>query len=105
MPFLAYHLAIDLVRLLREPLAVIRSHDADLAKQASRALTSVPLNVAEANGRAGRDRLHLFRIALGSLRELGAALDVAVAAGWLDSAPFAAERDRLGGLIYGCLRS
>jgi len=105
VPFLAYHLAIDLVRLLREPLAVIRSHDADLAKQASRALTSVPLNVAEANGRAGRDRLHLFRIALGSLRELGAALDVAVAAGWLDEAPLAAERDRLCGILFGCQRS
>jgi four helix bundle protein len=102
--FIAYELAIDLVRQLREPLAAIRRHDPDLAKQATRALASVPLNVAEANGRAGRDRLHHFRIALGSLRELGAALDVAAAFGWLASAPLVAERDRLCGVLYGLQR-
>ena len=64
----------------------------------------MPLNVAEANGRVGRDRAHLFRVALGSLRELGAALEVATALGWLPAPPLAAERDRLGGLIYGCQR-
>ena len=104
MPFLAYDLALDLVRQLREPLALIRRHDSDLAKQACRALASVPLNIAEANGRAGRDRLHHFRIALGSLRELGAALDVAAAFGWLEDAPRERERDRLCGVLYGLQR-
>jgi hypothetical protein len=53
MRFLAYDLAIDLVRLLREPIASIRHHDADLARQACRALASVPLNIAEvASGQA-----------------------------------------------------
>ena len=104
MRFVAYDLALDLVRQLREPLAAIRRHDPDLAKQAMRALASVPLNVAEANGRAGRDRLHHFRIALGSLRELGAALDVAAAFGWLASPPLVAERDRLCGVLYGLQR-
>ena len=104
MRLVAYDLAIDLVRRLREPLAVVRRHDPDLARQASRALASVPLNVAEATGRAGRDRLHLFRVALGSLRELGAALDVAAAFGWLPDAPFASERDRLCGVLYGLQR-
>jgi four helix bundle protein len=104
MRFVAYDLALDLVSHLRAPLAAIRHHDADLAKQACRALASVPLNIAEANGRAGRDRLHLFRVALGSLRELGAALDVAAAFGWLDDAPYAAERDRLCGVLYGLQR-
>jgi len=50
------------------------------------------------------DRLHLFRIALGSHRECNAVLDVAVALGWLEQAPLAAERDRLGGLLYGLQR-
>ena len=104
MPFLAYDLALDLVRQLREPLAHIRKHDSDLAKQACRALASVPLNIAEAQGRAGRDRLHHFRIALGSLREVGAALDVAAAFGWLDEAPSERERDRLCGVLYGLQR-
>ena len=104
MRFVAYDLAIDLVRRLREPLAVIRHHDGDLARQACRALASVPLNISEASGRAGRDRLHLFRVALGSLRELGAALDVAAALGSLPEAPYAAERDRLCGVLYGLQR-
>jgi four helix bundle protein len=105
MPFLAYDLALELVRKLRVPLAELRRHDADLARQATRALASVPLNIAESNGRVGRDRQHLRRIALGSLRELGAALEVATALGVFDEAPLAAERDRLCGLIYGAQRS
>jgi four helix bundle protein len=104
MPFLAYSLSVELVRRLREPFAVIRRYDSNLARQATRAMTSVPLNVAEGNGRVGRDRLHHFRIALGSLREVGAALEVAVAVGWLERAPLAAERDRLCGILYGCQR-
>ena len=104
MRLVAYDLALDLVGRLREPLVALRRHDADLARQACRALASVPLNVAEASGRAGRDRAHLFRIALGSLRELGAALDVAAAFGWLADAPCAAERDRLCGVLYGLQR-
>jgi hypothetical protein len=64
----------------------------------------VPLDVGEASGRTGRDRVYHFRVALGSLRELGAALDVAAAFGYLPDAPCAAERDRLGGLLYGLQR-
>ena len=104
MRFVTYDLAVDLVRRLNEPLATIRRFDPDLARQASRALASVPLNIAEANGRLGSDRLHLFRVALGSLREVGAALDVAAAVGWLPEPPLFAERDRLCGLIYGLQR-
>ena len=104
MRLVAYDLALDLVHRLREPLATLRRQDADLAKQAYRALASVPLNIGEACGRVGRDRLHSFRIALGSLRELGAALDVAAAFGWLPDAPYAAERDRLCGVLYGLQR-
>jgi len=104
MRLVAYDLALDLVCRLREPLAVLRRHDADLARQTYRALASVPLNISEATGRVGRDRTHLFRIALGSLRELGAALDVAAAFGWLPVAPAAAERDRRCGVLYGLQR-
>src|SRR5580700_5654825 len=68
--------------MLSETLcAARRSWSASLGSM--RALASVPLNIAEAKGRAGRDRLHHFRTALGSLRELGAALA------------------RLGGVLYG----
>ena len=41
----------------------------DLADQARRAMASVPLNLAEGAGRAGRDRVYHFRIAYGSVKE------------------------------------
>ena len=104
MRFLAYDLSIELIHSLRPTLALIKRHDAALTKQLRDALASIALNTAEANGRVGGDRLHHFRIALGSLRESGAVLDVAVAFGWLETAPFATERDRLGGLLFGLQR-
>jgi four helix bundle protein len=65
--------------------ARIRRSDSSLANQLSRALTSVPLNLAEGNRRVGKDRTHLFRIAAGSAAEINACLDVAEAMGFLDS--------------------
>ena len=104
MRFLAYDLSIQLVVDLRATLARIKQHDAALAKQGRDALGSVSLNLGEGNGRAGGDRLQHFRVALGSLREVGAVLDVAVAFGYLDAAPLAHERDRLCSMIYGLQR-
>ncbi|MDB4957851.1 MAG: hypothetical protein JWO36_5420 [Myxococcales bacterium] len=104
MRFIAYDLTLEIICGLREPFAIIRRQDAALAKQGRDAINSVFLNTAEANGRAGGDRIQHFRIALGSLREVGAVLDIAAAHGWLDEAPLARERDRLGGLLYGLQR-
>ena len=81
--FHAYQVAIELVRALRPLLVTLRTHDRNLADQARRAATSVPLNVAEGRRRVGGDRLQLFRVALGSTAEIGAALDVALAWGYL----------------------
>jgi len=105
MRFVAYDLALHIIRNLHAPLAVIRRHNAALARQGTNAADSVLLNLAEGSGRDGGDRLHHYRIALGSLREVNAVLDIATAHGWLDSAPLASERDRLGGVIYGLQRS
>ena len=104
MRFLAYDLALDIIVNLHTPLSIIRRHNAALAKQGTNAVDSVLLNLAEGNGRDGGDRLHHFRIALGSLREVGAVLDIAVAHRWLAAPPLAAERDRLCGMIYGLQR-
>ncbi len=104
MRFIAYDLALDLIRHLQAPLAIVRRHNSALAKQGTNAADSVLLNLAEGNGRDGGDRLHHFRIALGSLREVGAVLDIAAAHGWLDTPPLAHERDRLCGMIYGLQR-
>ena len=104
MSLLAYDLALQLIRALRPTLAIIKRHDAKLATQVRDALTSIALNTAEARGRTGGDASHLFRVALGSLREVSAGLDIAVAYEWIPVAPEAALRDRLGGLLYGLQR-
>ena len=104
MRFLAYDLSIELIRGLRTSLETVRRRDPALAKQGTDAVNSVELNLAESGGRVGRDRSHLVRIALGSLREVGAVLDIAAAHGWVDSPPLARERDRLGGLLYSLQR-
>ncbi len=50
---------------------------AALADQLRRAATSIPLNIAEAAGRSGRqERVHFHAIARGSAMECGAILDV-----------------------------
>jgi four helix bundle protein len=51
----------------------------ELGDQASRAVTSVALNLAEGSGRAGRDRCNHFRIAYGSALEASAALEMLLA--------------------------
>ncbi len=104
MRSLAYQLSLDIIRGLQDSLAAIRRRDARLAKQGTDALNSVALNLAESGGRTGGDRLHHLRIALGSLREVGAVLDIAAAHRWLKEQPMAAERDRLGALLYGAQR-
>ena len=100
MRFLAYDLSLDLIRNLREPLATIRRHDAALAKQARDALNSVAMNLAEGSGRNGGDRQQHFSFALGSLRELSCAIEIATAHGWFTQPPCALERDRLGGMLW-----
>jgi four helix bundle protein len=101
----AYDVCFAVIAGLRPAFAVIRRHNAALAKQGINAIDSVLLNLAEGSGRDGGDRTHHFRIALGSLREANAVLDIAGAHGWLPlPLPMHAERDRLGGLIYGLIR-
>ena len=52
-----------------------------IADQIVRSASSVPANLAEGNGRSGRDRLHHFRIALASAREVDTHLRLLVGAG------------------------
>lgn len=58
----------------------------DVKDQLDRAATSVPLNIAEGNGKyAPKDRCRFFDIAHGSALECAAGLDVLVAKGKLTS--------------------
>jgi four helix bundle protein len=88
--FHAYDVALELARALAGPLGRVRRHDRALGEQLRRAAASVVLCVGEGRRRAGRDATHLFRVAAGSLAEVRAALDVAVAWGWLDAGERAA---------------
>jgi four helix bundle protein len=77
--FEAYDIALQLIRSLRSPVASISRRDPDLARQLLRAGSSITLNLSEGNQRAGKDRLHLFRVALGSAAEVVASLETAEA--------------------------
>jgi len=81
--FDAYDNAVAISRTMREIVAAIRMHDRDLADQAKRATQSIGLNIAEGRRRCGKDRMHCFRLALGSAGEVRAALDQADAWGYV----------------------
>ena len=105
--FLAYDVMLEAVRDMRAATATIEKHDRDLGNQLKRASASVVLNLAESNRLSAGNRRMRQQTALGSLYEVRAVFDFAIAAGYLDdeqSAPIAAKLRRVGGLIYGLLR-
>ena len=73
----AASLAINIVMRVPAPLKPI-------ADQVIRSAASVPANLAEGRGRTGRDRLHLWRIAYGSAREVDTHLQLLIGAGTVD---------------------
>jgi four helix bundle protein len=66
--------AIKLVMRVPAPLKPI-------ADQVIRSASSVPANLAEGHGRSGRDRVHLWRIAYASAKEVESHLRLLAAAG------------------------
>ncbi len=70
-------IAISLVLRVPAPLK-------SLADQVIRSASSVPANIAEGAGRSGRDRLHHYRIAYGSSKEVDTHLRLLVGAGAID---------------------
>jgi four helix bundle protein len=85
MPLIAFDLALELIRHLRAPLEVILKRDPSLADQLRRAAASIALNLSEGSLRSGRDRMHLWRVAAGSVAEVAACLRVAEAWGHVDA--------------------
>ena len=105
MPFLALDLSLDLIRGLRPTIELLRRKSPRLRRQLEDSLAGIVQNVCEGSGRTGGDRPQLYRYGLGSLREVnGILLAAVVAFGWLAEALLAAERDRLGGILYGLQR-
>ncbi len=77
--------AIEAAALCLELARTVRTPFRPVADQLIRSAASVPANLAEGFGRAGRDRDHLFRIAYGSAREAEVHLRLLAGAAPLDA--------------------
>ena len=107
MAFRALDVSFELVSSLRSLLPGLARLDRDLASQIRRAASSVSLNVAEGSGRSGKDRLHCYRVARGSAREVEAGLRLAVAWGYVPERAVTTALDLVNdvtSLLCGLLR-
>jgi four helix bundle protein len=75
---------IAFLRRLRPIITKIEAHDRDLARQLRRCASSIAHNCAEASGSRGGTRKERYLNALGSARETGACVDVALALGYVE---------------------
>jgi four helix bundle protein len=80
-----YQDALVMLEKLAVDIATIERHDSDLARQLRRAGASVVLNIAEGSYARGGNRKALYNVALGSAKEVRAALDVARAFHYLSA--------------------
>ena len=97
---------IEVLLGLRPVVTQIEAHDRDLARQLRRAASSIALNVSEASGSNGGTRRERYRNALGSARETGACLDVAIALGYIENvdARVLAQLDRVRATLFHLVR-
>ncbi|AKV01319.1 hypothetical protein AKJ09_07982 [Labilithrix luteola] len=91
-----------LIKELAPIAEAIGRHDADLARQLRRAMSSVPLNVSEGAAQRGARRNSHYSIALGSAREALSALRTAAAWGYVPepSADIIDRFDKVTATLY-----
>src|SRR6184192_1427252 len=90
-----YREAINFCGWVGEFLASI-SAKAAAKDQLDRASTSIPLNIAEGNGKfSAKDRARFFEMARGSALECAACLDVLLVRKLTNGEPVAAQKERL----------
>ena len=90
-----YREAINFCGWVDEFLASI-SAKAAAKDQLDRASTSIPLNIAEGNGKfSARDRARFFEMARGSTLECAACLDVLIVRKLAKEEPLVAQKERL----------
>jgi len=92
--FDVYSVAVQAACSVLPSLRSVPAAYRELGDQATRAVTSVSLNLAEGSGRLGRDCQNHFRISYGSALEASAALELLVAVSAIPEAA-AAEALRL----------
>ena len=79
-----YPVVLELVRQASPQLRVVRARSSNLGDQLERALTSIPLNLAEGAYSRGRNRHARYQSAAASAREALACLETAEALGWVE---------------------
>ncbi len=92
---LAHDLALEAAGQALALVAGLSGPYRTLADQVIRAAASVPANLAEGQGRRGRDRQHFYRIAYASAREVDSHLRLLEAAGAVDPTETAEVLDLL----------
>jgi four helix bundle protein len=100
-----HEVAIELVGDVMPLVERIERKDPDLARQARRAVSSAPLNIAEGSDQVGKRRNLHYRIAIGSARETLSALRVAVAARYIEPLPeqITHKFDHVIGTLHRCV--
>ena len=94
-----YREAIFFCGWVGEVLATITARAA-VKDQLDRASTSIPLNIAEGNGKfSDRDRARFLEIARGSALECAACLDVMVVGTLITQATIAPQKERLSRIV------
>ncbi|MBK1875390.1 four helix bundle protein [Pelagicoccus mobilis] len=113
MPFsheklIVYQKSIHFVGWTKELLDSLPSGSYNIRNQFERASMSIPLNIAEGNGKfSDKDRCRFFQVAHGSALECAACLDVLVAQKYKEADQVKSGKDLLTeivNLIYGLLK-
>jgi four helix bundle protein len=104
--FVAYEVALELIRQLRPVMPAFKAIDSDFEDNLRRALNSVMHNLAEGKRRRGGDKRKAYEYAAGSASEVLGALDAAEAWGYAtDLGPARTTVDRLMALCYGLVKA
>jgi len=104
---LALQISISTVASMRTIVLNIEKRDRDLARQIRRAMSSVALNLGEAEGNDAGNRRARLHTALGSARETRVGLQLASAWGYIEHEelePIERTLDRICALTFGMLR-
>ena len=106
MSLVVHDVAVEAIAVLGPLVSAVGAHDKSLADQLRRAAASILLNIAEAEGSDPGNARARFHNALGSTREVRAALCIAVAWSYLfpsEQAPVDALLDRTSAMLFRLL--